>query len=700
MPVHRSIQFNKVVPAQNNVSSIPFHHRIYSLVVSNDLSPDIYNMLEPRFELTQYVPNMDLNGYDAVFVDCRGVEISCPFKSVSERSNTAPDVTVALVDEQSYLPPPDPQIGNSYPELSTFELTTEAELNSAVLKLRLDARTRRTIKPANEDRLDATFAKDNAFEMLQAFVQNTTDWIVVKDLNHRFVMVSDRFLKSQNKTAQEVIGKNDLEIGISAELVLGNEEINWKGFWQLDKEVIESGEPSFTEQMDIHENALEQVREQVAKVPLKNTAGDIIGLMVCITQIHTSKFNGKKTTEFASSCDTAISPIIDILDSERSKAIAISQKSQSAFKRKNNFIATASHDLRQPLQAIGLFIESLEHQINNKEQLDTLKKMKQSSNALTELLNGILDISKLDADAVTATKTHFCIAPLLKSLEDEFKTEAARKSLKLHITSSNSFIFTDSLLLVRILRNLLSNAVKYTQSGCVNLNTEIEGDSLLIRIKDSGPGIPKEQYLAIFDEYSQLEDQQSQPNFGMGLGLSIVKRLAVLLDLDISLDSKLDQGTCFTLTVPLGVETSIPADNNKASNLAPLESYRLLIVEDNPLVLDATQEMLTSMNCDAYPAKDIPEALEIINELDELPDILIVDYQLANGITGDTAIKEICKAANEKLPAIIVTGNTNSHVFREATKAAYRVLSKPVNPDGLLETIDSAVKEHRETLIN
>jgi len=107
--------------------------------------------------------------------------------------------------------------------------------------------------------------------------------------------------------------------------------------------------------------------------------------------------------------------------------------------------------------------------------------------------------------------------------------------------------------------------------------------------------------------------------------------------------------------------------------------------------------MLTSMNCDAYPAKDIPEALEIINELDELPDILIVDYQLANGITGDTAIKEICKAANEKLPAIIVTGNTNSHVFREATKAAYRVLSKPVNPDGLLETIDSAVKEHRET---
>lgn len=543
-------------------------------------------------------------------------------------------------------------------------------------------------KPASEfvshDRLDTAFANDNAFAMLQAFVQYTTDWIVVKDLNHRFVMVSDRFLESQNKLAEDVIGKNDLEIGTSPELVLGNEEINWKGYWNLDKEVIDSGKPSFTEHMDIHENALEQLREQVAKVPIKNDAGQIIGLMVCITQIHTSKFKGEKVTEFASSCDTKLSPIIDILDSERNKAVAISRKSQSAFRRKNNFIATASHDLRQPLQAIGLFIESLEQQISNENQLATLKKMKQSSNAVTELLNSILDISKLDADAVVVSKTHFSVAPLLKSLEDEFKTEAMRKSLNLHINTTNSFVFTDSLLLVRILRNLLSNAVKYTQAGNVNLTTEIDNDSLLIHIKDSGPGIPEEQYLAIFDEYSQLEDQHSQPNFGMGLGLSIVKRLTNLLDLSISLDSKLNEGTRFTLTVPLGTETNYPTDHTKTNDLAPINSYKLLVVEDNPVVLDATQEMLTSMNCEVYPAKDIPEALEIISELDDLPDLLLVDYQLANGVTGDTAINEICVAAKEILPAIIVTGNTNSHVFREASKAAYRVLNKPVNPDGLL----------------
>ncbi len=715
MSFRYSTQFKALNPAQDSVGSITLQDNTCSLIVSGNLSPDVYQKLSRQFQLTQYVSGMNLSSYDAVFVDCRGVEINSSFETVCEQPNKLPNITVVLVDENSYLPPPgseNPKAENndSNSALSTFELTTESELDTSILTLRIHARTRQQNKPASNsasepagkivshDRLDTEYAHDNAFAMLQAFVQHSTDWIVVKDLDHRFVMVSDRFLKSQNKLAEDVIGKNDLEIGTSPELVLGNEEKNWKGYWNLDKEVIDSGKPSFTERMDIHENALEQLREQVAKVPIKNADGNIIGLMVCITQIHTSKFNGEKVSEFASSCDTKLSPIIDILDSERSKAVATSQKSQTAFRRKNNFIATASHDLRQPLQAIGLFIESLERQISDTGQLATLKKMKQSSKALTDLLNGILDISKLDADAVIASKTHFSVAPLLKSLEDEFKTEATRKSLNLHVTTTNSFVFTDSLLLVRILRNLLSNAVKYTQTGSVNLNTEIENDSLLIHIKDSGPGIPKEQYLAIFDEYSQLEDQQSQPNFGMGLGLSIVKRLTDLLDLPISLDSKLDHGTRFTVTVPLGVETSSPIEHKTANDLPPLESYKLMVVEDNPVVLDATQEMLTSLNCEVYPAKDIPEALEIIKELDDLPDLLLVDYQLANGVTGDTAIEKICEASNEKLPAIIVTGNTNSQVFREASKAAYRVLNKPVNPDGLLKTIDSAIKEHRECL--
>jgi len=699
MSVRHSTQFvDTLISAHNNVSSIALHGRVRSLIVSSDLATDIYNKLAKQFHLVSYASDttttkqMDTYGHDAIFVDCRGTKISCPYQFMGGQ----PTLIIALVDDNSFLPT------DSVASHPNLELTTESELDSAVLKLRLDAHRPQPSRSANADCSNSSFVKDNAYEILQAFVHNSTDWIVVKDLNHRFMIVSDRFVKSQGKSASEILGKNDLEIGTPKELVLGNAEKNWKGFWQLDDEVIASGKPSYTEHMAVHENALEQFREQVAKVPLTDQDGNIFGLMVCVTQMHTSKFNGKEISEYASRCNTSISPIIGMLNDERSKAVAKVQQSQTAFKRKNNFIATASHDLRQPLQAIGLFIESLEHQIVDQKQRSTLKKMKQSSTALTELLNSILDISKLDAAAVIASETHFCVAPLLKSLEDEFESEAMRKSLKLHVSSTNSFIYTDSLLLVRILRNLVSNAVKYTRTGCINVTTEVEDDALLIHIKDTGPGIPKEQYLAIFDEYNQLDDQSSQPNFGMGLGLSIVKRLTDLLGLEISLESKLDHGTRFTLSVPLGVETKIAANSKKDNELdtvQPFEPYKILIVEDDPVVLDATQEMLTSMNCEAYPANDISEALEIINELDELPDLLFVDYQLADGVTGDTAIKKICEAANEQLPAIIVTGNTNTSVFREASKAAYRVLNKPVNPDALLKTIDSAVKDKRESVL-
>jgi len=719
---HSTQLINSLISAPNKVGSVPLHGSVRSLIVSKELSATIYYKLAKQFRLAQYAPDINMHDYDAAFIDCRGIEISYPFSAGFERSADRPNMTIALVDENTCLPD-DSANGSPGINLSNLELVTEAELDSAVLKLRLNASTRRKSTPANAGdnvKSSATnIVKDNAYQILQAFVRNSTDWIVVKDLDNRFVIASDRFLKSQNMSADEVIGKNDLEIGTSAELVLGNAEKNWKGYWQLDKEVIDSGKPSYTEHLVIHENALQQVREQVAKVPVTNTAGDIIGLMVCVTQVHSSRFNGKKMSEFTSRSSNNISPIVGILDNEKQKekrkSLVKKQQSHSAFRRKNNFIATASHDLRQPLQAIGLFIESLEHQIIEEKQRSILKKMKQSSNDLTGLLNSILDVSKLDADAVIATKAHFCIAPLLKSLEDEFAASAKQKSIKLQVNHSDAFAYTDSLLLVRILRNLLSNAVKYTLEGGVSLLTEVQNESLLIHIKDSGPGIPEAQYLAIFDEYSQFDIQDTQPNFGMGLGLSIAKRLTDLLGFDISIDSKMGQGTHFTLTVPLGINaenqpdgksggsgssgTSASVENNieNESNPALANSHKILIVEDNPIVLDATQEMLTCMNCDAYPASDIPEALEIINELDELPDLLVVDFQLADGVTGDTAIEKIREAAKADLPAIIVTGTTNSNLFRQASKAAYRVLNKPVNPETLLKTIDSAVREHRRS---
>jgi len=266
---HSTQLINTLISAQKNVGSIPLHSGINSLLVFGELSASVYYRLAKQFRLTQYTANMTMHGYDAVFVDCRGTEICCPFENVVSR----PAITVALIDENSTLPADTSIIPINHGQ-SKLELITEAELDSAVLKLRLDLCARQRSRPANADCSNTSFVKDNAYEILQTFVQNSTDWIVVKDLEHRFMIVSDRFLKNQNKTAQEVIGKNDLEIGTPAELVLGNKDKKWKGYWQLDKEAIASGQPCYSDHLVIHEHALEQVREQVAKIPLKNAAGN------------------------------------------------------------------------------------------------------------------------------------------------------------------------------------------------------------------------------------------------------------------------------------------------------------------------------------------------------------------------------------------------------------------------------------------
>lgn len=696
------LPFHRPHAIADNIRVVPQTQNQYSLLVGDDMCTSTFLQLSAHYNVTHYQPDLPAENYDAIILDCRGQAIA--FSENYQSINF--DIAFALIDESSYLPLKPTE------KDTTLEIISEYELNSDMLALRIEARLRteaiknrqsdsndqenlllgvRNNKPDNNE---PDIVKENAYEILQALLSYSTDWMVIKDLDHRFALVTDSFLRSHDKVLDEVIGKNDLEIGTPEALVLGDNEQNWTGYWSEDDRAIASQEPCESEQLIKNENALNQLREHVARVPIKNKDGEVIALLVCVTQINTSKFNGDAVSTIASRQNIERSPIIKQLQDDKNKAEAQILQSQSAIKRKNNFIATASHDLRQPLHAIGLFIESLQQQITDAGQQQILSKMKQSSTDLNELLNSILDMSKLDADAVTVDKSHFSIANILKSIEDEFETAARQKSISFNINSSNSFVHTDSLLLSRILRNLISNAVKYTESGSVNLLTEIEGDNLIIRVKDSGPGIPKEQYQAIFLDYHQLPDQHTQPNFGQGLGLSIVKRLVELLKLDISLDSDTGKGTQFSLSVPLGNSSNEQSRERLTTPLQAIDAYKLMVIDDNPTVLESMTDMLSNLNCDAYPALDIPEALEIITELEDLPDLLIVDYQLADGVTADMAIENIRTAANKHIPAIIVTGNTNLSLIRKAAESAYRVLNKPVNPDVLLRTISSAI-EHQ-----
>jgi len=666
-----------------NPQIVESNHSQHSVLVCADICPEIQDLLSSRFTVTRHLSEHQYSSFDAYITDCRGAAISITEKFGLINS----EIVLALVDEHSFLP------AESSDQDAKLELITEAELGSEILHLRITSRLRSIQPDTTPTNPDKDIVRENAYEILQTFIQHSTDWMVVKDLDHRFALVTDRFLQSHHKDANEVIGKNDLEIGTSKELVLGTSDTDWDGYWASDDRVIASKLPDQFDQMIIRESALEQAREHVSRVPMKNKDGDVFALFVCVTQAYTSNINGDTVSTLTSRRNIDLSPIIKQLDDDKNRAEAQNLESQFAIKRKNNFIATASHDLRQPMHAIGLFIEALHKTMVDSDQKEILSKMKQSSNDLNDLLNSILDISKLDAEAVPVNKSHFAITPLLRSIEDEFETEATAKSIQLHINSSNSVVHTDSLLLSRILKNLVNNAVKYTSSGSVNLITEVDESYLTIRVKDTGPGIPKEQYQSVFIEYHQLANQQAQSNFGQGLGLSIVKRLVDLLKLDISLDSEIGHGTQFTLRVPLGDSLRTQKLDHPVRSLTAVDPYKLMVIEDNETILDAMNEMLTGMGCDVYPALDIPEALEIISELEELPNLLIVDYQLADGVTGDLAIEQICTTAEKEIPAIIVTGNNSSALVRTATASAFRVLSKPVNPDALLRTISSAINE-------
>lgn len=685
---HPLVQLTQSNESIDNIRILTNVETKHSLLINNNLCASVQRKLASRFCLSVVTPSLQLDQYNAYLIDCRAKEITCAQISAATNCQTI----FALVDERSYLPL------NAKDQDAKLELITESELNSDILSLRLTSRLR-ALKPcAKQPEEKKDVIKENAYEILQTLIKHSTDWMVVKDLDHRFVLVTDRFLKSEEKELIDVIGKNDLEIGTPEELVLGDTVKEWSGYWPGDDRAIALKESIETEQMIIRENAFEQTREHVSRVPIKNEAGDVVALLVCVTQVNTSNINGDTVSTLASRQTTENSPITKQLDEKRTRAEIQNLHSQPTIKRKNNFIATASHDLRQPLHAIGFFIEALEQEIENTEQKKIISKIRQSSRDLSELLNSILDISKLDANAVPVNKSHFCITDLLQSIEDEFKIEANKKLVNLHVNSNNSAVHTDSLLLSRVLKILVNNAVKYTSSGSINLMTEVDGDHLIIRVKDSGPGIPKEQYQSVFTEYHQITDQQSQPNFGHGLGLSIVKRLVELLQIDLSLDSEIDQGTQFSLTVPLSNTQKNECDKSTLTENQMPESFSLMVVDDNSMVLEAMEKTLTGMNCDAYTAQNISEALEIIAELEELPDLLIVDYQLDDGITGDVAIAEICTAANKVIPAIIITGNTNSTLVRKAAESVYRVLSKPVNPDVLLRTIRSAVYEQNQTI--
>ena len=365
-----------------------------------------------------------------------------------------------------------------------------------------------------------------------------------------------------------------------------------------------------------------------------------------------------------------------------------------AAKLKTRFMATASHDIRQPVHALGLFLESLRRKVSEGSGMKILQNMEESIMSLRRMLNAMLDISRLDAHMVEVNRVDFRLHDILLKLYDEYFPLALQKGLRFDYVPVSVVVDSDPALLERILRNLLSNAIKYTRQGRIILGCRRKRDTIAIMVCDSGRGIPATQIDDIFHEFTRFGDATYSADKSLGLGLSIVERLCRILDHSIRVVSKPGKGSAFSIEVPrskklpLTVQEDRPAGQDRAPDFSGLT---IALIDDDAAIINGMQNLLQQWGARTVAGQTADEICMLVGQSKQPPDILIIDYHLAGGATADTAIREFGRAFGPSLPVLIITGDTSAERIIAAYQAGYILLHKPVAPERLRLGIEELI---------
>lgn len=364
------------------------------------------------------------------------------------------------------------------------------------------------------------------------------------------------------------------------------------------------------------------------------------------------------------------------------------KEAERANAGKSRFLAAASHDLRQPLQSLGLYLSVLSRQSDVTRLSEITDKMRQSLETMGELLNALLDISKLDGGSIQAEKRDLPLNSLLDRIVTDNVQQARAKGLELVCESTDCVVHSDPVLLERIVGNFVTNAIRYTEHGRVTISCRLHDTVVKLAVTDTGFGIPSESLSRIFDEYYQLDNSAHERRKGLGLGLSIAKLIARLLEHPLKVDSVLGKGSTFTVEVPLGTLQVEPAEKPSSAAVTPLgREPVVLLVDDDPAIVDATTMLLELAGVQVHSALNGDDALAHI-ESGVRPDIVVSDYRLP-GYTGIELIRRVRDAAGDDIPTVLVTGDTSAEEIREAHLANCTVLHKPVDTDQLISLIEN-----------
>jgi len=349
---------------------------------------------------------------------------------------------------------------------------------------------------------------------------------------------------------------------------------------------------------------------------------------------------------------------------------------------KSTFLAFVSHDLLQPLNAAKLSLSALQELETHPMSAPFVRQVDLALVSLEDLIRTLLDISKLDAGVMKPDLCAFEIERVIGPLRLEFEPLAAARGLKLKVRGSRAVVRSDPLMLRRILQNQLSNALRYTRSGGVLLGCRQRGDRLRIEVSDTGPGIPEDRREAIFKEF-QRDATTSAEYGGFGLGLSIVRRLALALENPIDLASRPGFGSTFAISAPLDpTQAAAPAQhtNGTAPAVYGVDGADILLVENEPSVAQAMKALLERWGCDVVVAASSVEARERLKSRGHRPDLIIADLHLDNGELGFDAITRIQSEIDAPVPAFIVTADHSDGVSAAAATRGLEILRKPVKP--------------------
>ncbi|WP_448190455.1 PAS domain S-box protein [Azospirillum sp. sgz301742] len=375
---------------------------------------------------------------------------------------------------------------------------------------------------------------------------------------------------------------------------------------------------------------------------------------------------------------------------------AAKEEAERANLAKSKFLAAAAHDLRQPLQSLFFFAEALRSDLSTERGRDKLLHLQRGLDALKDLLESLLDVSRLDAGIVQPQVQEFPLTDLLDHLGSAYAPIAAGKGLGWRVSTCPMRVRSDRNLLGRMLRNLIENALRYTEKGGIAITCQPHGDTLLIAVEDTGIGIPQDHVSLIWEEFHQVGNPERDRAQGLGLGLAIVKRLGELLGHKVDLRSAAGRGSVFTVTVPLVAAdpVSLPAAAATSEVDEPDSGAGrfAVVVDDDAIVLMGLKSMLEEWGYEVLIAPSTDTMVERLQAASRVPDVIVADYRLRQGRIGTEAILTLRRLYGTDVPGMILTGEIGPEAQRDAARHGFGLIHKPVTPRQLVAALERQLR--------